>query len=40
VLPVLATAGDGAARRVDGHLVDRPVVERARQLLARTRDMR
>lgn len=37
---VLATAGDGAARRVGGHLIDRPVVERARQLLARTRDVR
>lgn len=32
---VLATAGDGAARRIDGHLVDRPVVARARQLLTR-----
>jgi citrate lyase subunit beta/citryl-CoA lyase len=32
---VLAAVGDGGPARIDGRMVDRPVVERARQLLAR-----
>jgi citrate lyase subunit beta/citryl-CoA lyase len=32
---VLAAAGDGAAK-VDGHMIDAPVLERARRIVARS----
>jgi citrate lyase subunit beta/citryl-CoA lyase len=31
---VMATAASGAARQVDGHMIDRPIIERARRILA------
>jgi citrate lyase subunit beta/citryl-CoA lyase len=33
---VLAAVGDGGPARIDGQMIDRPVVERARQVLARS----
>jgi citrate lyase subunit beta/citryl-CoA lyase len=37
---IIATSSDGAAMAVDGQMVDAPVLERARRILARTSDLR